>query len=493
MENGAVLQTTKAVRQGSPMKMIGTEGGVINNASDFVMDAAFSGTTLTKKGNGTMSSGTASSLSKLIVAAGIVDASSKLANNIEVQGGADLRGNAFLTTPILVADKAKAKLTTVNRQTTALALTGTGQITVYCATEKGSNYYATRTPIQLNTKTFEGTLVAEATYTADGRFTLDTSNGGDKWTLNIPAGRIVQNTGKTLRIGQLTGTGTLGGGCAFKNGASVAANTWQVGNDGDFKYEGDVTSADKFTKMGAGKMTTTKAWTTTGAISINAGELHLNSGATLGTGTLTVAKGAVLSGASKAGAPMTNTSTIINGTLRPGALSNSVSGNLDFNGKGVTIGTTGTLLLGLRKAASTNSSGTMVISNVYITNIGTLKFNSGATIQCFADESYVPTTDENTADAFYLWTNANKVDIAGTLNFDLPSLPDGNYWDTESIKDGIIYVRFDPSKATGINAASAEKDIIAIYSANGARVASPQKGMNIIKYADGSTKKVLVK
>ena len=494
MENGAVLQTTKEVRQGSPMKMVGDQGGVINNSGDFVMEAAFSGTVLTKKGAGWMKSNVASSLSKFIVAAGVVDASEKLASSIEAQATADLRGNAFLTTPIFVADKAKANLTTVNRATTNLALTGTGQITVWCATEKGSNYYATRTPIQLNLKNFEGTLVAEATYAADGRFTLDTSNGGDKWTLNIPAKRFVQNTGKTLRIGQVTGTGELGGGCAFKNGVTVPANTWQVGNDNDFKFEGIVTSGDKFTKMGEGKMTTTAAWTTNGAISVNAGELHVNSGATLGTGTLTIAKGATFSGVSKSGVPMTNASTTVNGTLQAGSNATAVSGNLDFGGKNVSINATGTLALGLRKGSIISATtGKLAINNTYISNINTLKFASGATISLYLDKSYVPTTDKDVADTFYLWTDVKTISMGDLLNLDLPELPDGNYWDTESIKDGILYIRFDPDKATGIAGIAAGSASAGVYAVDGKSMIKAQKGINIIKSADGKTKKVIIK
>jgi dipeptidyl aminopeptidase/acylaminoacyl peptidase len=119
------------------------------------------------------------------VAEGTVDAGVKVASTIELQGSSAITGNGFLTTPIVVADGAKAKLTTVNRATTSLSLTGNGQITIYCATEKGSNYYATRTPIALNLSKFQGTLVAEATYAEDGRLTFDTSSGGDGWAYSF--------------------------------------------------------------------------------------------------------------------------------------------------------------------------------------------------------------------------------------------------------------------------------------------------------------------
>lgn len=441
MENGAVLQTTGDVQMGSPMKMIGEEGGVINNSGKFVMDKAFSGTVLTKKGTGWMTLNAANtSLEKLIVAQGTVDAGATAAKSIEVQGSGALTGNGFLTTPITLAKGAKGALTTINRQTTNLTLTGEGQITVYCATEKGSNYYATRTPIQLHMKSFQGTLVPGATYTADGRFTFDTADGGDGWTLDIPAGIFVQNTGKTLRIGQLTGSGTLGGGCAFKNGVTVGANTWNVGNDGDFKFSGIVTSSDKFTKMGSGKMTTAGVWTTTGAVAINEGELHMNSGSTLGTGSLTVANGAKLSGVSKTGTTMTNSSFTFNGALQVGLLESAVSGTMNFNDKNVTFGATGKLIAGLRRSAATTNP-----NNTYFSNVGTLTIKDGATLSVFVDDSYVPTIDAETPDKFILWKDVKTANV-GTMTFDLPELPVYNYWDTTEISDGIIYVRCDAEK-----------------------------------------------
>ena len=40
---------------------------------------------------------------------------------------------------------------------------------------------------------------------------------------------------------------------------------------------------------------------------------------------------------------------------------------------------------------------------------------------------------------------------------------------------------------------TAVQPIVGYYSANGAKIAAPQKGINIVKFADGATMKVLVK
>ncbi|MCQ2222384.1 MAG: hypothetical protein MJZ35_01205 [Bacteroidaceae bacterium] len=457
MQNGAELNTTTNVQMGSPITVKTTEGAVLNNASDFVMDAAFSGTRLTKKGNGWLKSGVAGTLQTLIISAGVVDASQRLATKYVAEGTADLRGNAFLNTPIEVAEKAKANLTTVNRATTSLALTGSGQLTVWCATEKGSNYYATRTPIQLNLKNFLGTLVAQATYAADGRFTFDTSNGGDGWTLDIPSDRFVQNTGKTLRIGQITGSGRLGGGCTFSNGASVGANTWQVGNDGNFTFDGIVTSSDKFTKMGSGKMTVKGLWDLTGTVGISAGELCINNTNTktpaLGTGALTVSKGGTLSGKGVLG----NSSVTVasGGVIRSGINDTNAGGNLVFSGKDLTVN--GTL--------QTYVSGKSLFSR--FTDIKTLKLN-GTLVVRGRDVLALPEGTEIQI------IDAQKITLGTNLKFDLcaPNVDDPSLiFDTSRIDEGLLVVakdpNYDPTAIQRIDMAAAKGDI---YTLDGKRI-----------------------
>jgi len=418
MENGAILKTTAAVTNGSPIRMIG-DGGVINNSADFNQEAAFSGTTLTKRGSGWLKPSVESTLRKLIVEAGTVDAGAKVANNVELQGTAAITGNGFLSTPIIVADKAKAKLTTINRQTTNLALTGKGQLTVYCATEKGSNYYATRTPINFNLSKFQGTLVAEAVYTADGRFTLDTSSGGDGWTLNIPDGRYVQNSGKTLRMGQLTGKGSLGGYSAFRNGVTAVANTWQVGNDStDFTFEGIVTSIDNFNKMGKSRMTSKGAWDNTGSVTISAGTLMIDDGA-LGTGALTVARNATLSGVGT----LKNSAVTVSGNIQPGKSAIAYTGTIDFGGQNLTINSTGTYKVCARMCTTSRMRGCTSLSNINkLTFSGTLEvvlseyqtLSAGDSIRIFDCKLF-----------------------SGTPKFKLPRK---FIWDTSRIREGLLFI-----------------------------------------------------
>lgn len=460
MQNGAELNTTGNVEMGSPITVKSEEGAVLNNSGDFVMDAAFSGTKLTKKGNGWLKSGVGSSLSTLVVSAGVVDASQKLASKIVAEGKADLRGTAFLSTPIEVADKATANLTTVNRATTNLALTGTGQLTVWCATEKGSNYYATRTPIIFNMSNFEGTLVPQAVYAADGRFTFDTSNGGTKWTLDIPADRFVQNTGKTLRIGQLTGTGKLGGFCSFSNNGGSGTNTWEIGNDKDFTFEGVCTSGDKFVKKGTGKMTVKGFWDCTGAVQVAEGELCLNTSNTtnamLGTGALTVSRGAVLSGKGV----LNNTVTVSSGaTLRSGVTETNALGNLRFSGKNVTVSGTMQLYASSKSLYSRFS------------DIGTCKLNGTLKVILKGGIELAEGTEFKIIDA-------NTITLGSNLVLDL----DNQYeWDTTRLAtEGILVVGLP----TGIQTVAIDElgDAADIYTLSGVKISGrpTQRGIYII-------------
>ena len=469
MENGAVLQTTAAVKNGSPIKFVGEEGGVINNSGDFVQQKAFSGTKLTKKGGGWLKTSAAgTSLNRMVIVNGTVqNGNGNAAKVVELQGGS-LVDNVGTNNEINIPAKKTGNWTTGNRCSYQNKLTGEGKVTVYCATEKGSNYYATRTPISLNLSAFEGTLVAGATYTADGRFTFDTSSGCDKWTLDIPSGIIVQNSGKTLKIGAVTGSGSLGGFCTFSNNGASGTNTWTVGNAKDFKFDGKVIGADKFTKVGEGKMTISGAWETSGDVNVNDGRLHINSGSNLGKGKLTVAAQATLEGITKSGKPLTNSSYTINGTLQVGSTATAVTGEIDFNGKNVTFGANSNLILGMRVASADETK----MSGASIKNIDKLTING--TIAPFLYESYVP----KEGDVLRLWTAVKS--FAGTPKVDLPEThvdKDGNIytitWDTSDIADGVIKVA-SVSVTDGIEdmIAADEEVKVDVINANGALTCS---------------------
>ena len=316
--NGATLMTTAAVEQGSPMQMTGDEGGIINNQADFVAAKAISGTMLTKKGGGWLKlTANNSSLTRLVIAGGTVQCQGigTPAKTVEFQGGT-LNEGASSSYAIDVPEGKTGTWYMANRCTYSNKVTGKGTLNAYCVTEKGTNYYATRTPVQCNLSEFEGTLKPSSSLDDPSclRFTLNTSTGMPKGTMNIAATVEVQNSGKAFRIGKVTGSGKLGGSCTFSNGSSVGANTWQVGNDEDWATSVKVTSNANFVKVGHGRITWNSVNDNTGATTVSEGELKLGANAQLGTGKLTVSQGAVLVFSSKPKA-LNNSAYAINGTI----------------------------------------------------------------------------------------------------------------------------------------------------------------------------------
>ena len=470
IENGGELRTTAAVTQGSAMQMAGDEGGVINNQADFIVNRAIVGTTLTKKGSGWMKLNVAnSSLNRLVIVAGTVQCinANTPAKTVEFQGGT-LTENTGTSYAIYVPEGKTGTWNMANRSTYSNKVTGKGTLNANCVTEKGTNYYATRTPVRCNFTDFEGTLKPSSSLDDPAvlRFTMDVAGGMPKGTMNIAATVEVQNSGKTFTIGKVTGSGRLGGSCTFSNGASVGANTWQVGNDEDWTTTVKVTSNANFVKIGQGKINWNGLSDNTGTTTVREGELCVGLTSGLGTGRLTVQEGATLSGTNTVSKALSNASVTVNGTLRPGSTSEATSGKLHFSGKNVSIGKTGVLII---RAKGNNSS-------TSIEDIGTLTIDGTICIQ---------PTEGNTlqvGDEIRLWPATVK--LAGNPQFDMQG---GITWDTSRISEGVLVVK---DIETGIwSIENGELAIDKYYDLNGRRARPTGKGV----YIRGGKKVVITK
>ena len=474
IENGATLQATEAIEQGSPMKMLGDEGGIIDNSGDFIVSKAIFGTVLTKKGTGWMKLGLAnSSLSKLVIAQGVVQCTNcnTPAKAVEFQGG-ELRENTGTSYAISVPKGKSGTWYMANRSTYTNKVTGEGTLTAYCVTEKGSNYYATRTPVQCDFSAFEGKLVPTSSLDDPAvlRFTLNTATGMPKGTMDIAEKVEVQNSGKTYRIGKVTGKGKLGGTCTFSNGGNPGANTWQVGNDDDWTTNVRVSSNANFVKVGKGAIRWSGASDNTGTTTISEGELRLASGAQLGTGALKVNEGAVLGGSTTAKTPLVNSSFTINGMLRPGASPTATTGTLYFNNKAVTVSNTGVLVI---RAAST-------LTHTSLGDVSKLTING--TIRLELSESHTL----QAGDEIRLWPATTT--LAGTPKIELP---EGLTCDVSRISEGVIVVT---AVSTGIDAARLSKNGQDVYDLNGRKVSSEgTDGLPAGVYICGGKKVIITK
>lgn len=479
IEDGATLQATKAIETGSPMKMVGEKGGVINNAADFKMNASLSGTVLTKKGSGCLYLMQSGTLDHLVMSGGDVALQNNTAvSNIEIQTGT-LWDDVQATTHSIYVPKSRSatwQLTGAYYTAYANKLTGEGTLTII------PRNTVQRVRITGDWSQFEGTIKHT---TKNICFPFDNSTGMPNATFDVAEGCSVSNVCKSFTIGRLTGKGTLIQPIAdFKSQATVNGNnTWNVGNSwetgGDFTFDGtfkDDGGSNKclFNKIGSCKMTIGGKSTHSGATRIKGGELCLKSGATLGTGTLSVDKGATLSGVTATNGNLTNSSYSIanGGTLRVGTSSSAYSGTMRFGGKSVSFAKGSVLELGVSQSANeTNTGGTSIQNISKLTMNGTIRLN------------YAPSAAENLAvgDSIVLWKNVNTFEGTPELENSIVDNAKCLVWDTSDLHKGILRVTYNNELSIRIKENEQRRSDNSIYTLDGRRISNIRKGqINIV-------------
>ena len=508
IENGAVLQNTAAVTHGSAMKMVGN--GVIKADASFTQQAAISGDSLIKTGSATLTMTGNLSAARTIVKEGNMNYSGNgYTRVVELYGTSSISGDGFTTSPIFVAGGAKATLTLTNTyyKTYSGALTGTGQLTV------NPTNTVNRVAITGNWSNFKGTIVYNNTSimmplknSGMPNATLSTGNA-----TNIGIAASGNNSAVTYHIGKLIGSGTLRHKeVDFNSQSGVSGNvTWKVGNTdlGNFTFDGVIydaggTNKSNFEKVGDCSMTVGGTWANSGTVKVSEGTLIIGQGKSLGTGALTVADGATLQGQSSTirtqskKSSFTNSSVTINGSLRVGSEGKSTSGYWYFGTKPLTIGATGKLYVGVAKCSTSPS--VPGCSHVWSDeSTGSITFKDGATVSVYLASSYDPATnigaDEAKADSFMVFNFAKAT--VGDVQFELPELPEGYYWDTTQFNTGYLYIRY--SSTTGISATlmNSERVNNDIYDLRGRKVRSQSADINALPagvYIRGG-KKIVVK
>ena len=469
IENGATLQTTAAVTQESPMTMVGAEGGIVNNAADFDMLKALSGTQLTKKGAGTFFVHGGSSLKRLIIDGGAVTETSNAATVVEIRKGTlydDCPAYTGSTHEINVPKGAKGRweLTRATYSACGNKLTGEGEITIVPRNTQN------RVRIVGDWTKFEGTI----RHNTSIYLPLDCSTGMPKATLDVAANCEVSNQVHEFAIGALTGAGTLRE-CwigIVSRELPQGTNTWTVGNSfgKDFTFAGTFTDNGAsnhvaFNKVGTCKMTFTGKGDFQGPCEVRMGELCLlgtKSDIMLGKNTLTVADGALLSGKGKLG----NTVTTVNvgGTIRSGVTEANTMGNLNFNGGDLTVDGK------IQTYVSTKSAYSK------FTNIGTLNLNGTLVLRGKNGLSL------NVGDEIRIF-DATVITLGTNLVLDLcePNAALGLTWDTSRLSEGILVVGPAPDgiKAVGQGQTAC---VDAIYDLGGRRVPKGkiQRGVYVV-------------
>ena len=457
IENGGTLKTTAAVTQGSAMYMMTEDGGNVDNSADFVVATPISGTKLTKKGNGWMKLNVSNpSLNRLVVTAGTVQCvnCNTPAKTVELAGGT-LSENTGTSYTIDVTGRKESRWNLVERATYSNRLTGTGTVTIYCPSVVGSGWMATRTPINGNWSTFEGT-VKPAVNSGETRWTLNNSYGMPKGAFEIPSGIEVQNSGKTYRIGKVTGAGKLGGYCAFDNNGGSGVNTWEVGSDASYAMETIITGgATRFVKVGTGRLSVKGKWDNTGTVTIQEGNLALTATACLGTGAVIVNAGATLSGTTNTTA-LTNSSFTVNGTLQVGINETDTRSSINLGGKNLTINQSGRLAIAVNRGKTEDEQ-----SGSTLDNVGRFVFNGTLAVHVNANNTLAE------GDYVQLWT-ASSFTGQPTLEDYVIDATQGLVWDTTDLAQGILRVKYDP--ATAVQQVRSDAIDAPIYSLDGRRL-----------------------
>ena len=488
MENGATLQTTAAVETNSPIKMIGDEGGVIDNAADFRMEAALSGTVLTKKGSGALFVHGGSTLSRLIVTAGSLAETTQPAATVEMRGGI-LYDDAQNTAHAIYVPEGKSAtwdLTYANYTGYRNQLSGSGKLTIVPRNS------VSRVRIESGWANFEGTIV----HSTKSWLPLRGSMTAPNMTLQLEEGcDAASSPGYTYTIGAVTGSGSLtNSACDFNSSAQVSGNvTWNIGNNlgKNFTFSGGVNDNSSsnyctFNKVGSCTMTYKgPGMNITHPVTVNGGLILNNeTGANLGTGKLTLASGSTLT---------STASTLKNGTIQANSTSKMFVTKCNFNGTTMTFSSGSELNVyenstaknvGVLDAGSANitiSSGAMIsaylksnTSASSITTTGKVTINGNITLvyNSSSRSGVKPTLMPS-----WKIVDAGNIVLGSNVTWTLEELPAGYIWDTSSFAtDGTVSIIADPSGVNELKAVALGSDeLTEAYTLSGAYVGRPTK------------------
>ncbi len=442
IRNGATLRSASALTNGTPIT-IGEGGATLDTPSDFVMQGAFvGGNVLTKTGNAALSMMAGNQVKCVVLKAGTIRATE---DNVNFGDTLVFAGNStYADCNNMYSYSGNSNNFKVNEGVTAYMyldsrcdyhgrLYGKGTVKV--------DIPYVRCYLYGDWSDFEGTVEPINTSYA---FELRNGYGLPKATLNIPENIYVNNDKRTFKIGKLTGKGTLGG----------DGNTWQLGSlDEDFTFDGLLTAAANFEKVGTGKMTVTNVCDFTGTCTVSGGALCVNNNAAesgiLGTGALVVKNGGTLCGVGSLG---NSSISLENGALLYAGVREQASrAELNFMNKSISVNNGATVWTHIGSASRctqlTGISRMTMRGKVKVTMRDGLALSEGA--------------------SFQLW-EANSISIGSTATYDLPVLPVGLEWDTTGLAtDGTLKVK----EGTGIAGVTEDTRVTCeAYTVNGVGV-----------------------
>ena len=425
IQNGATLSVAQTSVSNQPI-IVGTGGAVINVASGKTLtqsaNIAGSGQTLTKKGAGTLGMPAGVGVKRLVIQQGTVQGNESSSNIMSLPDTVEFQGGT-LKDPVSFYSSSTSNANFIVPQ----GKTGTFYADSRC-NYKGKLFgagtfkvYATsvRCYFQGNWSAFEGTVEANtySTDSYDDSFVFDNTYGLPKATLRISNGVTFDNNGKSMSIGSVTGTGTLGGSGTYTIG----------GNDKDMNV--NFNASTPVIKVGQGLMTCNTPGKLTKTVTVREGELHFDTGdatTSLFGGSLTAEGTAKIVGNGQLTSLVMKTGTVL--SLHSLELEETFLST--FPGK-------------VKATASMNfnagSTLELVINSTAEGDYSTLESNfltMNGTVTATLTDDYTP----KAGDTFTVWTV--KSTLMGTPKFNLPSLPLGLAWDTTGMnaKTGVLRI-----------------------------------------------------
>ena len=291
---------------------------------------------------------------------------------------------------------------------------------------------------------------------------------------NIQQGTIVINSAQSIGDGSATNSITLANGSTLRStGANVdlginrtltlsgvAGGTLEVTGTNKLTASGPIVGDDcmQLTKAGTGSLIlTSDSNTYAGGTVVSAGTLDVSntSGSGTGSGALTIAAGATLSGSGLI-SPDDGNNIVVNGTLSPGALGAGAGTDLAINLTGASTlalnGAVNFTLFGNDNLGAVNPLSQNTSMALYALDWSNLTIGTGAVLNVGLNTG-VSTAGWSVGDAFQLFDWLGVLagtppasGAFGTIN--LPTLDAGKVWDTTQIfTSGQITIAPEPGRA----------------------------------------------
>lgn len=471
--NGGSLVPAANIKTSHPIA-VGNNGGTIevNDGVTLTLDNKITGTnnTLTKNGNGTLVLAPEASYGKLIVNGGTVksseNASSKhgypktvVLNNATLRDHDDLYSYSTNAANIEVPADAKSVWYLDSRCGYTGSLTGSGTLSV--------NATSTRGELKGNWAQFAGNVNFNAS--KSGSYTPEVvwSNGNGLKNATVGIYCNFKNSGKSLAMGNLVGSGSISG-----------SGTLTIGYLGDeVKFTGTITGC-KIIKTGAGLWTVNKLMNKlSGTTTVNGGVLNLNNSASkdefFGAYDMVVSGSGTLAGQ----ALLHNIVVNNGGTLKPGNYTSSIPSGALKSASSIFCYEGSTAKFFLYNNKDLNNSHTSLVAE------GTFSMDGEVVVETYKNYK------AKAGDTFTLWKAQNFSGAPSKLT--LPELPAGLSWDVSDLykPTGVLKVVV----ATGISHLAANEAFTGdVFTANGMKIgtvtttkAQVQNAVKALGVADG--------